>query len=76
MVLPTGTAFDDLTQSMVDLMMDNINSYARESLSNKSPYDMFSFLYGENILKKLGCSRIQPSGVVLNRSVFKREASK
>lgn len=76
MFLPKGTAFDDLTQSMVDLMMDNINSYARESLSNKSPYDMFSFLYGENILKKLGCSRIQPSGVVLNRSVFKREASK
>ena len=76
MFLPKGSSFDELTQSMVNIMMDNINSYARESLSNKSPYDMFSFLYGQNILKKLGCSHIQPSDIVLNRSAFSKEASK
>ena len=76
MFLPKGSSFDDLTQNMVDLMMDNINSYARESLSNKSPYEMFAFLYGEQILKKLGCSLIHPSRIVLNRSVFSGRASK
>ena len=39
-------------------MMDHINSYKRKKLNNRSPYEAFSFYYGEDVLKKLGCSPV------------------
>lgn len=54
-------------------MMDHINSYSRESLGNRCPYEMFSFLYGQKIPDLLGCHRIPPQEVTLNRSIFRRE---
>ena len=39
-------------------MMSHINSYAREGLNGKSPYDLFSLIYGEDALQKLGIQRI------------------
>lgn len=74
-VIPKGKSLDPYTQKDISHMMDNINSYCRESLGNKCPYDMFAFLYGEEILKLLGCSKIPPNDVVLNPSLFKKEAS-
>ena len=52
-------------------MMDHINSYSRESLGDKCPYDVFGFLYGREILDKLGCRRIPPKEITLSCSVFK-----
>ena len=72
---PKGKSFNDFTQEDVNLMMNHINSYCRESLGNKSPYDMFSFLYGEHVLELLGCRKIPYSDITLNPSVFIREAS-
>ena len=60
-------------QTDISLMMDHINSYGRDSLGDKSPYEMFSFLYGENILDLLGCHSIPADDVTLNKSVFKKE---
>ena len=56
-------------------MMDHINSYSRESLGNKCPYDVFSFLYGQEILDLLGCHKVPPQDVTLNRSIFHKEGS-
>ena len=52
-------------------MMNHINSYSMESLGDKCPYDVFRFLYGREILDKLGCRRIPPKEVTLSCSVFK-----
>ena len=68
--LPKGTDFTPYSQEDISLMMDHINSYCRESIGNKSPYDMFAFLYGEKILDLLGCHRIPPQEVTLNKSIF------
>ena len=57
-ILPKGESFDDLTQADISLMMNHINSYKRKKLNNRSPYDAFSFYYGEDLLKKLGCSPV------------------
>lgn len=73
--VPKGKSFDSLTQADINIMMNHINSYCRESLGNKSPYDMFAFLYGEEILRQLRCQRIPYSDITLNASVFIREAS-
>lgn len=71
--IPKGKPFDPYTQEDINCMMDNINSYCRESLGNKCPYDMFAFLYGEELLKMIGCHKIPPNDVTLNRSIFKQE---
>lgn len=73
MFLPKGTDLDPYSQQDISLMMDHINSYSRESLGNKCPYDMFAFLYGQKILDLLGCHRIPPQDVTLSRSIFRKE---
>ena len=54
-------------------MMDHINSYHRESIGGRSPYEMFSFMYGEEILKLLKCHTVPPEEVTLKKSVFRKE---
>jgi len=53
LILPKGTSFDSLVQEDINLMMSHINSYSRPSLNDKSPYEAFAFLYGQDILDKL-----------------------
>lgn len=71
--VPKGSSFDNLTQDDVDLMMDHINSYHRDSLGGKSPYEMFAFMYGRKVLDLLGAHLVSPQSVTLNRSIFTKE---
>jgi IS30 family transposase len=71
-ILPKGRSFDDLTQGDISLMMSHINSYSREKLNDKSPFDMFSFLYGYDALEKLGISRIPANEILLKPSLLKK----
>ena len=71
--IPKGTDLEPYSQEDISLMMDHINSYSRESLGNRSPYDVFAFLYGEKILDLLKCQRIPPQDVTLNKSIFRKE---
>ena len=74
-ILPKGTSFDDLTQKEVSLMMSHINSYKRAALGNRSPFEIFSFLYGENKLNTLlhlTCQKIiSPNNVILKPYLVK-----
>lgn len=71
-ILPKGSSFDDLTQKDIFLMMDHINSYKRKKLNNRSPYDAFSFYYGEDLLKKLGCSKVAAENIILKPKLLKK----
>lgn len=71
--IPKGTSMEPYSQSMVSLMMDHINSYARDSLGGKCPYEMFEYLYGKEVLELLGCHRIPAQEVTLNGSIFSTE---
>jgi IS30 family transposase len=71
-VLPKGRSFDDLSQNDISLMMSHINSYSREKLNDKSPFDAFSFLYGNDILEKLGVNRIPANDILLKPSLLKK----
>jgi len=71
-VLPKGTSFDNLTQDDINLMMSHINSYSRERLNDKAPYDLFGFLYGCDVLEKLGLSRIPSLDILLKPSLLKK----
>lgn len=71
-ILPKGSSFDDLTQEVIFLMMNHINSYKRKKLNNRSTYDAFSFYYGEDLLKKLGCSLVAAENIVLKPKPLKK----
>ncbi|MEI5988256.1 IS30 family transposase, partial [Dehalobacter restrictus] len=60
-------------QGDIDLMMSHINSYSREKLGDKSPLDVFSFIYGyDDVLKNLGISRIPANKILLKPSLLKK----
>jgi len=71
-VLPKGTSFDNLTQADVTQMMNHINSYKRKKLNDRSPYETFSFHYGEEVLKLMECSPIAPEDILLKPSLLKK----
>lgn len=71
-ILPKGTSFDNLTQADVDIMMSHINSYSRDALSGKTPYEIFVFLYGEATALALGIIPIKSEEVTLKPSLLKK----
>ena len=71
-IVPKGTPFDNYTQEDIFLMMDHINSYKRKKLNNRSPYDAFSFYYGEDIIKKLGCRSVAAENIILKPRLLKK----
>lgn len=57
-ILPNGQSWNHLTQEKIDLMFSHINSTPRESLGNKTPYDIFIFIYGEELANKFNIQKI------------------
>ena len=70
-VIPKGVDIGLYDQTAIDIMMNNINSYGRSDLNDRSPYEMFAFLYGEDILELLGVKKIPRDEIVLNPSLLK-----
>ena len=70
-ILPNGMSWTKLTQKKVDLMFSHINSVPRKSLGGKTPYEAFSFFYGDNILKKLNIQKIEKDMVTLKPYLLK-----
>jgi len=69
--IPKGVDIGQYSQTQILLMMSHINSYARKSLGNKSPYDVFAFQYGEDTLKKFGLRKVPPDEILLSPALFK-----
>lgn len=57
-IIPNGEDISQYTQEQIDLMMSHINSYARKKLGNKSPYEMFEFQYGRELLDAFHLQKI------------------
>jgi IS30 family transposase len=67
-----GLPFDSYSQEDISLMMDHINSYTRKALGRRSPYEVFQFLHGADVLKKLGAAPILPDEITLHPSLLKK----
>lgn len=64
-VLPKGKSLDGLTQGIVNEIFSNINSYVRESQSNKTPYELVKKRFGKQFLDKIGIFEIEKKKVRL-----------
>lgn len=71
-IVAKGKSFDDLSQEDVEKMMNHINSYKRKKLNGKSPYEAFSFYYGEELVKKLGCQEVNAKDINLTPRLLKK----
>jgi IS30 family transposase len=71
-VLPKGTSFDSLTQDDIQLVMNHVNSYKRKKLNNRSPYQTFSFYYGEDLLHQLSCSPVSAENIILKPKLLNK----
>ena len=68
-ILQKGTSFNMLTQDGVNLTFSHLNSYPRESLGGRTPYDVFVEKHGAEgraFLDAIGIVRIPSNQVTLH----------
>ena len=70
-IIPKSTDLGQYTQTQINLMLDHINSYGRHELGDKSPYEMFEFYYGKEILDLLGIHKIPANEIILKPELLK-----
>ena len=75
-IIPNGYPLDGITQDDLNLAFSHINSVPRKSFGGKTPYEVFTFLYGSEAASILSIERIARDDVTLNpgllRHAFKR----
>ena len=71
-VIPKGTNMDPYNQIQITLMMNHINSYCRESLFGKCPYDIAMAVMPEDFFILLGLEKIPADEVLLRPSLINR----
>ena len=69
-IIPKGKCFDHLTQEDISLMNSHITSYPRPGLGDKTPQDVFSYLFTEELMQILKLERIKPEEVILNNTLL------
>ncbi len=70
-ILPNDKKLSKLTQEDLNLMFSHINSTPRQALGGKTPYEVFSFFYGTEILNKLNVQKIEKDMVTLKPYLLK-----
>ncbi len=69
-IIPKGTTLEPFMQQDITLMMNHVNSYVRESLHGKCPYDVAMALYPEDFFIFLGLEKIPADQVIMNKHLF------
>ena len=71
-IIPNGKPLDSLSQDDIDLMFSHINSVPRKIMKGRTPFQAFSFFFGDEITEKLDITTIPPDNVVLRPSLIFR----
>ena len=70
-VIPKGRSMYFLDDEKVRLLTNHINSVARESLNNSTPFDMAELLLDKRIPALLGLKKVSPDKVLLKPALLK-----
>ena len=70
-ILPNGQDWNNLTQEKINLMFSHINSTPRKSLGDKTPYEIFTFIYGKELADKLNIQKIEKGEVCTTPRLLK-----
>jgi IS30 family transposase len=69
-IIPNGKPLDRLTQDSVNIMFSHINSTPRKALHGKTPYELFTFYFGNCAAQTLGIMEIHKDDVILKPSLI------
>ena len=72
-VLPKGQPLDSYTQEDMTLLANHINSTARSSLNNRTPYELAEIVNSEKLLRVLGLRKIESDQVTLTSRLLKHK---
>jgi IS30 family transposase len=65
LVVPKGKSFDIYTQNDITLMINHINSEARDSLNGCTPFKLSLLLLDKKLHRNLSLKEIKPDDVML-----------
>ena len=71
-IIPKGTTFADLTQEDVRIILCNLNSYHKDSLNNKTPFELMKGRDNKKLLDALLLSPVPPDEVNLSPTLIKK----
>jgi IS30 family transposase len=71
-ILPKGKSFDGLNQQDVTLMTNHINSIARASLNERTPFELATMLIDNEFLKAIELHEIPHDEVLLKPELLKK----
>ena len=71
-ILPKGKSFDKLNQQDITLMANHINSIARASLNERTPFELATLLLNNDFLKALELHPIPHDEVLLKPELLKK----
>jgi transposase, IS30 family len=71
-IVKKGKPFDSFTQEDITLMMNHINSSARESLNGRTPFELASLLLDKTVLNALKLIEIDPDEIILRKELLKK----
>jgi len=70
-IVPKRQSFDGFTQDTVNLIFSHVNSVKRKSLNGKTPYELFSFTFGNTVANILGIIPIPADQVIQSQKLLK-----
>ena len=71
-VIPKGQSLDPYDQADATILMNNINSEARDSLNGCTPFRLSQLLLNNKLHKLLKLKEIKPDNVSLKPSLLKK----
>lgn len=71
--IPKGISINNYTEENIQNMMNHINSTPRKSLNWKSPYEVATEMFGQEVFKKLNILKIDSKEIILNQKLFKKD---
>ena len=72
-IVPKGNSFNSFTQETVNLIFSRVNSVKRKSLNGKSPFEFFTFKYGEKLAEILGIEAVPANEVIQSPALLKNQ---
>ncbi len=70
-IVPQGVSFDDFSQETVNLIFSHVNSVKRKVLYGHTPWELFAFTFGEELLDLFGIENIPPNSVIQSPQLLK-----
>lgn len=75
-IIPNGYPMGNLCQQDIDTMFSHINATPRRSLSDRTPFEVFTFFYGETAPTQLNITKIDRDDVILKPVLLTRKGRK